>query len=259
MPENTTIEPSVSLDEIVNGYIDQHGLSQSQYRRLYGIAIRGFRVFERDSLGIPITTPLEVLGNNTAVLPVGALNKISVGVLNQRGEITSLTYDPLLSTYDSTSPDRLDQPVDHTLVDNTDLLFSLQDNINIGYPDGGYGQFGQGSTGTIGFYNIDWKNRVMIFNFKHFCPTQVMFTYLGIPCEDGDYYIHPFFQEALIAYIWWQDKKKLNGGKTAFAEMNAAERDFNIQYRNARFAMTPFDPSDVINQYRQGVRLSPKA
>lgn len=253
MPQDLTLEPTISLDEIVNGYLSARELPQSKYRKIYAIAIRGFRLFLRDSLAIPITTTLEVLANNTAVLPVGALNKISVGVLNQRGEINSLTYDPILGLGESTNPNRLNQQTYHSLVDNDDLIFSLQDNLNIGYPIGGFGQLGIGSSSTVGFYNINWQTRVMVFNFHYFCPTSVQFVYLGVPCEDGDYAIHPFFQEALHAYIEWQANLMSGLG---LRDRN--KRDFDVSYRNARFSMQPFDSSDVFNQQRMATRMAPK-
>lgn len=257
--ENPTPSPTISLDEIVEGYLSQHMLPSAQYRRIYQIAIRGFRLFMRDSLAVPITTTLDVLANNTAVLPVGAMNSISVGVLNQRGEFASLTYDPTLSTGQSTNPNRLEQQTYHELVNPNDIIFNLQDTLNVGYGYGGFGQYGIGSTGVIGFYNIDWQNRVMVFNFHRFCPNQIVFQYLGLPCEDGNYYIHPFFQEALIAYIAWQDSASGSGSKVALALRVSNKRDFDMQYNNARKAMTPFNPSDQYNVYREGARLSPKA
>lgn len=249
------IAPLITLDEITNGYLDQHQMPQSKYRRIYSIAIRGFRLFYRDSTGIPKTVTLPVLGNGTSVLPTDAMNKIAIGVLNQRGEIASLVYDPLLALTDTTSPNREQQPTEHLLVNNDDILFALQDGNNIGYVGyGGYGQLGVGSQPVIGYYNIDWANRVIVYNF-HFKPTEVIFSYLGIPDVDGDYAIHPFFQEALIAYINWQNS--VGDVKKQYREIN--KRDYDIAYNNARKAMAPFDPSDMYNVNRQGARLAPKS
>lgn len=249
-----TLSPLISLDEIVNGYLDQHQMPQSKYRRIYSIAIRGFRLFYRDSTGMPKTVTLPVLANGTSVLPVDAMNKIAIGVLNQRGEIASLSYDPLLALTDVTSSTRESQPTEQTLADTNEILFSLQDNGNYGIGYGGYQQLGIGAQPVIGFYNIDWAQRVIVYNF-HFKPTEVIFEYLAMPNVDGDYAIHPFFQEALIAFINWNDS--VGNVKKPYREIN--KRDFDIAYANARLAMQPFDPSNVYNVNRQGERMSPKS
>jgi len=68
--------------------------------------------------------------------------------------------------------------------------------------------------------------------------------------------VHPFFQEALIAYITWQDS--VGNPKSNATERRLNKQDFDLQYRNARQAQTPFDPSDSYNQYRASMRLSVK-
>lgn len=243
------------LDEITNWYLDQNNLPQSQFDRISRLAIRGYRLFYRDSTGFPMTTTLTVQANGTAVLPVNALNKISVGILNNRGELASLTYDPLLSSFDATASTRQQQTTVETLITNQELVVGIQELQAGLVPLLGYGQFGVGGTGTIGFYNIDWQQRVMIFNFG-FCLPTVEFVYLGLPCEDGCYLIHPFFQEALIAWIAWQDM--LGKRNVGVNEKVLAKRNFDIAYDNARKAQQPFDPSDVYNLYRRNMRLSVK-
>lgn len=248
-------DATLTLDEITNWYLDSHQLPQSQFDRISRLAIRGYRLFYRDSTGFPMTVTLTVQANGTAVLPVNALNKISVGVLNNRGEIASLTYDPLLSSFDAEASTRESQTTIETLITNEEYLIAAQELQGGLVPLYGYGQYGVGGTGTIGFYNIDWQQRVMIFNFG-FCPSTVEFVYLGLPCEDGCYLIHPFFQEALLAWMNWQDiLPKRNVG---VSEKQLAERNFNVQYDNARKSMAPFDPSDVYNLYRRNMRLSVK-
>ncbi len=251
--------PEISLDEITNFFLDQHQYPQSKYRRIYSIAIRGWRLFYRDATGYPKTVILPILGNQTSVLPADAMNKISVGVLNQRGEIASLTYDPLLSFANAESPARISQPTQQTLATGEEILFSLQDSGNLGFVGyGNFGQYGVGSQPVLGFYNIDWQNRLIVYGF-HNCPnvTSVQFSYLSSVPENGDYVIHPFFQEALIAYINWQDS--VGNARKSKGERQLNERDFNVQYRNAMRAMTPFDPSEQYNQWRQSQRLSPKS
>lgn len=247
----------ISLDEITNFYLDQHQLPQSKFDRISRLAIRGYRLFYRDSTGCPKTVTLSVQANNTSVLPVDAMNKISVGVLNARGEIASLTYDPLLALTDVESSTRLEQQVDPNLIiTNQAIILSYPETLGGLQASYGYGQFGIGSQPVLGFYNIDWQQRTIVYNFG-FMQTEVIFSYLGLYDNNGEYYIHPFFQEALIAFIEWQDLK--GNPKSTLGEKAQAKRDYDIQYNNARKSMTPFDPSDMYNVTRQGARLSPKS
>jgi hypothetical protein len=255
--ETPNLIASITLDEIVSQYLDQHQMPQSKYRRIYSIAIRGYRLMYRDSTGFPQQVSLPILANQTSVLPTNLMSIISVGVLNQRGEVASLVYDPLLAIVNAESPTRTNQPTDQTLATDLDVLFSLQDAGNLGYV--GYGQFGQygvGSQPVIGFYNIDWENRVMLYNFQNTQTDNVLVQYLGLPCDNGEYLIHPFFSEALIAYINWMDS--VGNPRKSKGERQLNKQDFDIQYRNARFAMSPFDPSDAYNQWRQQQRIAPK-
>jgi hypothetical protein len=248
----------ITLDEVTEFFLDQFDyIPESRYDKVSRLAIRGFRLFHRDSTGIPKTVTIPVQANNTAVLPSDCLTKIAIGVLNQRGEIASLTEDSLLSLTKDESSQRLKQPTDHTLIDNTDMIINFTENLNTTYPFLGYGQYGLGATGTLGFYRIDWGHRVIIFNFG-FCQQEIIFEYLATPnCEDGNFMINALYQEALIAFIAWQ--YSVGDKKASRAERLDNKRDYDVAYANARRAAHPFDPSNVYNQYRQGVRLSPKA
>ena len=256
MQTENTIDATVSLDEIVNNYLDQYHRPDRDYRIIYGIAVRGLRLFYRDATGQPQTVDLTIQANNTAVLPIGALNRIACGVLNNRGELAPFTYDPSLSLYDSTNTARTEQPTEQTLITN-EQFFVGSTELNNGYlPGYGYNQLGVGSQPNLGFYNIDWANRVVVFNFGKIAYPTVQFVYLGLPCcNNGDYFVHPFFQEALISWIDWQVSIPKRGARKG---KSPEEATFDMQYRNARTAMDPFSTSDVYNQYRQSLRLAVK-
>ena len=165
MQAHNNVENSVSLDEIVNNYLDQYKRPDKDYRIIYGIAVRGLRIFYRDATGYPQTVQLTVLANNTAVLPVGAMNRIDCGVLNNRGEFASLNFDPLLSILGDNSTSRLSQTTNDLIINNEQYFIGSLENNNgflSGYPEQ---QLGVGGQPVLGFYNIDWQNRIMIFNF----------------------------------------------------------------------------------------------
>jgi hypothetical protein len=256
MQTENTIDATVSLDEIVTGYLDQYHRPDRDYRIIHGIAVRGLRLFYRDSTGQPQTVNLTVLANKTAVLPIGALNRLSCGVLNNRGEIAPFTFDPSMSLFDSTNPQRTAQPSADLLINNEQFLVAGTE-LNNGYlPGYGYEQLGVGSQPNLGFYNIDWANRVVVFDFGPICYPTVQFVYMGLPCcDNGDYFVHPFFQEALISWIDWQVSKPK---RLARKGKSPEELDFDISYRNARMAMDPFSMSDAYNQYRSSLRMAVK-
>lgn len=252
----TPLSPLISLDEISNGYLDQHQRPAGQYRRIYSMAIRGFRLFYRDSLGLPKSVTIPIQANGVAVLPTDFMSKIQIGVLSEKGEFASLVEDNNLSFTEATSNNRLDQTKYHTNVDNTDLILGFQDYNNGIYPGCGYGQLGVGGSGLIGSYRIDYADRVIVLNF-HYKPTNLILEYLAMPTNDGEYSVHPFFQEALIAYIRWQDS--IGNKNIGIGQQRDNKAIFDMEYKNARRSISPFDPSDASNQYRQSMRLAVKS
>lgn len=246
----------ITLAEIVDDYLSQYELPNSKSRRIERIAVRGFRLFWRDSTALVSTVTIPVQANNTAVMPADLQSILQIGVLNQRGEFASLTLDPLLSLGESTNPDRADQQVTDTLIPNTSLIFSFQDNF-IPIPEPQWLLLGVGSTGTVGFYRPDWASRTFVFNFK-FRPTQVILEYRGLPqTNNGEYYVDDDFAEAMIAFIAWQDA--LGSPKSNRSERRDLEDVFNMQYDNAIKAKHPFNPADLYNQQGRDSRLAPKA
>lgn len=246
----------ITLDEIINFYLDQHQRPQSQYRRVSTLGIRGFRLFWRDRTGLSSTVNLPVLANKTSVMPTDLQTIIQIGILNQKGEFASLTLDSNLSLGDSTNSGRTSQQVTDTLVTNEDVIFSYQDTL-LNVPSQTFELLGVGSTGVIGYYRPDWGSRTFVYDFK-FHPTQVILEYLGLPqTSGGEYYVDDIFLEAMIAYIAWQDA--IGNPKASRAERMDLKSLFDMEYRNASIAKDPINPSELYNQFRRDMRLAPKA
>lgn len=246
----------ITLAEIVDDFLSAYEMPLSKSRRIERIAVRGFRLFWRDSTGTPKEVVLNIQANGTAPMPADMMTLLAIGPINQRGEIASLTEDTLLSLTDSESPDRYSQPQSDTLITGDQIIFSYQDSL-VNVPSQSYELLGVGSTGTIGFYKLDWGNRVILFNFKTRL-TNVHLSYLGLPqTENGDYFIDPIFAESMIAYIAWQDS--VGDKKATLGQRRANKDDFDIQYVNARKAKTPLNPSDIYNQQRRDTREAPKS
>lgn len=244
----------LTLDEIVNNFLDSAEMPDAQYRRIFSIAIRGYRQMHFHASGQPQSVELEVLANKTSVLPQDYLQKINIGVFNQRGELSPLTEDTLLGLRKDTEVDRLEQR-------NFELLVDPQNDnwINSGLFYNNWGmwrQYGVGSQSDLGFYRIDPQNQVVVYNFHFRYPT-VQLEYLPIVSEDNQYVVNPFFQEALISFIRWQnaiDSRRFNIG-----EREQYKTDYYNNLRVAKRAIKPFDPYEPINQYNRTTMLAPRS
>ncbi len=87
----------ISLDEVINSYIDENQKGQTDFFRIWQIAYRSMALlglqifFEIKSLKLPINP------NQTVNLPTDFNNYVKVGVLNGAGEIVNLHFNNLQS------------------------------------------------------------------------------------------------------------------------------------------------------------------
>jgi hypothetical protein len=245
----------LALDEIINGFLSEQDLPNSQFDRIQSIAIRGYRQLHYHSIGRPKQCELDVLPNKTSVLPCDLTNLLDIGVLNFKGELVSLTYDDKLGLYDSTNPQRTAQPIAPVILTNEDYLYTSP-IANIDYPFFFMRQYGTGSSSDLGFYKIDWKERVIIYNFG-FNYSEVTLSYLPIAGDDGVYYVDPLFQEALIGFITW--RHMVGSRKYTTNDREEAKAYYDNQLRIARRAQSPLNPSEIYNQFNRSTRLAPRS
>lgn len=225
------------LDELINNYLSENDYPDSAYERLQSIAIRSYRQLHLHATGKPQTEEMEVLANKTSQLPCDFLSKIAIGVLNAQGEIVSLTEENNLGLISDGS--RLTNPTQETNSDTEDNLC----NRNLG----------SGSRSDLGFYRIDYENNLVIYNPD--LPYDTIFIeYLPIAGTDCDNYIvNPFFQEAVLFFISWHDRKK------SLQERNLARADYYNELRKGQRSMKPFDAHDAYNSYRKMLSQAPRA
>jgi hypothetical protein len=241
------MENEQTLDEIVNFYLDAWELPDGQYRRIHSLAVRGYREIYKHASGEPQCIELEVLANKTTELPCDCLNKISVGVLNAKGEIATLTEDESLGLGGATSPNRLSEPTQKTQIDdNSEIFYNVNGNYLGNYL---YAQMGVGARSDLGFFKIDWKQRLIIYDFQ-FPYANVWLTYLPVYSNDGKYVVNPFFSECLINFIGWQDKRR-----TAQDRRDCRFEYFN-ELRIGKRSMKAFDPTQAQNQSARTTRIA---
>ena len=235
-------EGIIYLDEVINNYIAENDYPDSAYERLQSIAIRSYRQLHLHATGKPQLAEMEVLANKTSQLPCNFLSKIAIGVLNDKGEIVSLTEESNLGLISDGS--RL---INSTHSTNSDRLLN-SDNYT-----GSYRNYGSGSRSDLGFYRIDFENNLVIYSPD--LPYDTIFIeYLPIAGTDCDNYIvHPFFQEAVLSFITWHDRKK------SPQEKAQAERQYWNWLRIGQRSMKPFDSHDVYNSYRKMASQAPRA
>ena len=80
----------VGLSEVIYQYIDQARLSNSDYRRLWTIGVRGVEEMGMDVYGTTKTVKLVVNANKTVTLPSDYVGFSKVGIFNQKGEVSTL-------------------------------------------------------------------------------------------------------------------------------------------------------------------------
>lgn len=235
-------EGVIYLDEVINNYISENDYPDSAYERLQSIAIRSYRLLHLHATGKPLTEEMEVLANKTSHLPCNFQSKIAIGVLSDKGEIVSLTEEPNLGL----------------ITDGSRLTNETQDVSGDRYSDG-YNtsifskNLGSGSRSDLGFYRIDYENRMVIYS-PDLPYDSIFIEYLPIAGTDCDNYIvHPLFQEAVIAFMGWKDKKK------SLADRSASQAEFWNWLRNGKRGMKPFDPHDVFNSFRKMASQAPRA
>lgn len=224
----------------------QNELPDGQYFRIEQLAIRGYRQLHFHSIGLPKQVELEIMANGQACLPCDFLSKLRIGPVNEKGEIQALLENDLLSLGDN-------KP-------NAALGGDLSGDDNYYLDRNGYypilgGQYGSGSLQVAGSYKLDLENQLVIFN-PNCSLSDIHISYLPMVSEADDYCVHPFFQEALVEWLNWQNSK--NNPK--FASMRLKnEDDYNKALWKARRAMKPFNVGDMYNQYRLSIRLAIKS
>ena len=98
----------ITIDSVINDYIDESEQSVHKYAKLYNIAVRGMEKLGLDffykirSVKIPIDTT-----NYTAELPNDYISYTKIGVLNSVGEIIPLKFNNKMTYYADQQPDRL--------------------------------------------------------------------------------------------------------------------------------------------------------
>lgn len=241
-----THQQYVSLDAVVNMYLDRSEQSIHKYFKCWQLAFQGMEEMGLDFFYQIKSVKLPVNSNLTVNLPDDYLNYSKVGVLNSQGEIIPMGYNSNLTTYADLMPNRESQTQDNTIVDliqfNTPIWYNYWNNgafSNLyGVPSG---------SPFIGNFKIDNHNSVILLN-ENFGFDYVMLEYVASPKQGGEYYIPVQFKTALIWYIAYNDIAFMpNSRKGNLGDKEQRRKQY---YNERRLANARFRPVDLETAYQ---------
>ncbi len=238
----------VTLESIVQDYLTEGELPNHKYFKVWHLAYRGMEQLGLDAFYKIQTVKLPVNSNYTVVLPSDYVNWTKVGVLNDNGEIIPLYQNDKMTTFADLSSTRLEQTQDNTLwdwdVNNWNNYWNGQAFINIyGTPSG---------APFVGSFKIDNENGVMLLDEK-FRYDYVMLEYVASPQQGQEYYVPVQFREALIAWLWWKDKRAANTNRGQVGLSRDAKNDFFNERRNA---IARWKPTRQLERYQASQEMT---
>lgn len=238
----------ISLDSIINDYLNESEQSVHKYFKIFHIAFRGM-----DNLGIDFfyqiqTVALPVSATFISILPPNCLNVIKVGVLSGNGQVTPLNSNRNLTTYADLLPTRITQ------TQGSDSVFNWDLNCNGGWwfnywAEGGYiNLYGLPSGAPfLGSYTYDSFNRIIVLDGNFSFP-QIIVECLVSPKEGQDYYVPVQFREALIAWMAWMDIRNVPSSRRGNL---GDKRDRRTEFYNQRrLAIAQYSPFRIDDAYQ---------
>lgn len=201
----TDITQYVKLKTIVSYCIDENNESIGAFDRAWILAFRGLIDMLFDVTAHAITVRLPVPDSKVVPFPEDYLTWSKIGILNNKGEISTLKINNALTTYKDTNPNRI-QKLTPDITDSFPLLLDNPYFLNYFYNGMYQPLFGVGG-GLIqyGECRVDDENNVIVLS-PDFQYTSIMFEYICSPEKNGDYEVPLVAQEAIIAFIKWKSK-----------------------------------------------------
>jgi hypothetical protein len=249
----------ITIDSVINDYIDESEQSVHKYAKLYNIAVRGMEKLGLDffykirTVKIPIDTT-----NYTAQLPNDYISYTKIGVLNSVGEIIPLKFNNKMTYYADQQPDRLALTQDNTIAtwyqSDLPLWFNYWDGYGFqniyGLPSG---------SPFVGSFNIDDANGVVLLN-QYFYYSYLMIEYLSSGNPDEPFRIPIQFREALLSFLAWRDIASIpSTRKGNLGDKRDRKQEF---YNQRRIANAQFKPLYIMQAYEQNLdtqRMTVKA
>jgi len=247
-------QPYIPLETVIQDYLAESEQSNNKYFKVWHLAFRGF-----ESLGIDFfyhvkSVKLPVSASYTVQLPADFLNWTKVGVLNNRGEVIPLYHNDKLTTYADLSTTRLEQTQDNTLWDWSPNTWC---NYWNGYS---YTNIYGSPSGQpfVGSFKIDNENGVILLD-ENFNYDYIMLEYVSSPLEGQEYFLPVQFREALIAWLWWKDKKMVSINRGQVGISRDLKSDFYNERKNAIARWKPIRKSEMYQASQEATRMAVKS
>jgi len=258
------------LKQIVADFLLSADLSDHAFTRIYHIGRRCIEnEFNLDIMGGFRTVVLDINPNKTVEIPTWCTKFSKIGLINEIGEIVPLKLNDQLNTYHGIYFNQTDRLAGLPRINN----FSYSDAVPTGYPYGfgltylnfysggtSFNLYGaSGGTPTIGRYNIDIQNGIIVIDSK-FPYSQVVFEGMtdGFDDETGDYMIPIDCAEAMVYWLRWQNMADLPKKYPASLCKNA-RREYYNEKRKSKVRINPANITDLQNAERASWKLVAKA
>ena len=248
----------ISLEVVINQYLDRSEQSNHKYFKIWNIAFAGMQkmglnfFYQIQSVKLPINS------NFTVNLPDNYLNWCKVGVLNSVGEIIPLDYNNKLTLFADLQTNRISQTQDDSLFNfffaNSFIFYNYWNGESFenlyGLPSGGP---------FVGSFRIDTTNGLIVLN-DYFRYSYVMLEYLASPKEGAEYRIPVQFEEALIAFMGWQDSYyKPSTSHMQRGDKESLKHNFYNELRLAKAQYKPWSLEESYEWHLKNMRLTVKA
>jgi hypothetical protein len=243
---SNTHQQYVSLDTVVNMYLDRSEQPIQKYYKCWQLAFSGMEELGLDFFYQIKSVKLPVLQNLTVSLPDDYLKYTKVGVLNSKGEIIPIAYNDKLTTYSDLSPNRIQQTEDNTIADLIQFATPIWYNY---WSNGVFAPLYGLPSGTpfIGNFKIDDHNGVLLLN-ENFGYEYIMLEYLAAPKQGEEYYLPIQFKTALMWYIAYNDIAFMpNSRKGNLGDKEQRRRQY---YNERRLAQARYKPVDLESAYQ---------
>lgn len=246
----------ITVDSCITDYLNESDQSIHKYFKVFNLAFRGMDVMGMDFFYRVQSIKIPRNANYTFTLPAGFINWTKVGILNDNGAIITLQENNNMTTYADLLPDRIQKTND-------------PDSLWLQWGQNQWFNFWNGGIGTtpmlgvpsgepfVGEFKVDIDNGVIIVN-QNFQRDYLMLEYVCSPVEGQDYYLPVQFREALIAWLWWKDKKSVSVKRGQVGISRDLERDFYNQRRQAAARWKPVRLQEIYQSSQQLTRLAIK-
>ena len=255
----------MTLQEVVQDYLNEAELPQHKLYRLQKIAISGLQNLHMDVSGLPTTVSLDFDANTlTSPLPSDYITYRRIGY-ESRGIVIPFAQNPRIKLYPANGGCMPPNENKEALTINS-IVGNPVGYGNYPYwggygvstlaPNGMYGGFSSlgGDKAYICDFRIDEQNGMIQFGCNP--RVEIIMEYLANPSmANGEYQIHPFDVESLKCWLTWKDTNSKN--------ISSATRDYNKReyYRErgeARKRHYQLTMSTAYQKVRQTFKASPQ-